>query len=182
VTQVSYSMAGGCARVGHNGGPPLDLSWTAWNWRRAHAAAWKTPGREIADLRLRRANALGLSYRDYTSVILDRGVRLSGVAIMLRGALAGCEAAVQRKLATLDCLVMICAAPEARSLAYRSAAVPETADSASLVSALRALAAQANVAPSALFVVGTTAEERQASERAGFGLFVEARSYFTLPL
>jgi hypothetical protein len=182
VKQASYSTAGVCARVGHNGGPPLDLSWTAWNWRRAHAAAWKTPGREIADLRLRRANALGLTYRDYTSVILDRGVRLSGVAIMLRGALGGCEAAVQRKLATLDCLVMICAAPEARSLAYRSAAVPETADNASLVSALRALAAQANVAPSALFVVGTAAEERQASERAGFGLFVEARTYFTLPL
>jgi hypothetical protein len=70
-------------RLGHNGGPPLDEpppdngdGWTGYCWRRAHRAAWKTPGREIALRRLRRAEELGMTYREYTAVILDRGVYL----------------------------------------------------------------------------------------------------------
>ncbi|WBV43327.1 hypothetical protein [Pseudoroseomonas cervicalis] len=68
--------------IGHNGGPPLepepepDLSWQGWNWRRAHRKAWKTPPREIALRRLARAEALGMSYRDYTLEILERGRHL----------------------------------------------------------------------------------------------------------
>ena len=67
---------------GHNGGPPLDdvedtpepgASWRFFCWRKAHEAAWKTPPREIALRRLARAEELGMTYRDYTLVILDRG-------------------------------------------------------------------------------------------------------------
>ena len=43
---------------------------------RAHRRAWKTPGREIALARLARAQELGMSYREYTAIILDRGVHL----------------------------------------------------------------------------------------------------------
>ena len=63
----------------HNGGPPLDgeedvnASWRAWNWRRAHKRAWKTPPREIALRRLARAEELGISYKEYTLEILERG-------------------------------------------------------------------------------------------------------------
>ena len=45
-------------------------------WRRAHRRAWKTPGREIALARLARAQELGMSYREYTAILLDRGVHL----------------------------------------------------------------------------------------------------------
>ena len=66
---------------GHNGGPPLDLnppsdpnaSWRLFCWRKAHKAAWKTPPREIVLLRLARAAMLGMSYREYTLEILERG-------------------------------------------------------------------------------------------------------------
>ncbi len=63
---------------GHNGGPPLDpgADWRAFCWRKAHARAWKTPPREIALARLARAEAIGMTYRDYTSVLLHRGVHL----------------------------------------------------------------------------------------------------------
>ena len=63
------------ARIGHNGGPPLDpeTSWRAWCWGRAHRRAWKTPPREIALARLARADELGLSYREYTLEIKERG-------------------------------------------------------------------------------------------------------------
>ncbi len=66
---------------GHNGGPPLEpdepddpgAAWRLFCWRKAHRSAWKTPPREIALRRLERAEALGLSYREYTLEIMERG-------------------------------------------------------------------------------------------------------------
>jgi len=40
------------------------------------ARAWKTPPREIALARIARAQMLGMTYREYTAVLLDRGVHL----------------------------------------------------------------------------------------------------------
>ena len=76
------SDGGGRAPVspgpGHNLGPPLDpgVHWRAFCWKKAHAKAWKVPPREIALARLNRAEALGLTYREYTAVLLDRGIHL----------------------------------------------------------------------------------------------------------
>ena len=67
------------AGIGHNGGPPLDpdppdrLSCHAWCWSRAHKRAWKTPPREVALRRLERAEALGMTYKEYTLEIMERG-------------------------------------------------------------------------------------------------------------
>jgi hypothetical protein len=72
------------ARIGHNGGPPLDpdpddphASWRLFCWKRAMKRAWKTPAREIALRRLARAEALGMTYRRYTREIMEWGVYLS---------------------------------------------------------------------------------------------------------
>lgn len=69
--------------LGHNGGPPLEDpppetsdSWNHYCWRQAHKRAWKTPGREIALRRLKRAEELGMTYKEYTAIVLDRGVFL----------------------------------------------------------------------------------------------------------
>lgn len=67
--------------IGHNRGPPLEddvpaRSWGHYCWKRAHKAAWRTPPREVALRRLARAEELGMSYREYVSAILDRGVFL----------------------------------------------------------------------------------------------------------
>lgn len=63
--------------IGHNGGPPLDDedpgNWRLFVWRKAHKKAWKTPPREIALRRLERAETLGLTYKEYTLEILERG-------------------------------------------------------------------------------------------------------------
>ncbi len=66
-----------CFGIGHNGGPPLDpgAGWRQFCWKKARARAWKTPPREIALARLARAEELGISYREYTSVLLDTGRR-----------------------------------------------------------------------------------------------------------
>ena len=71
-------------KLGHNAGPPLEpdpphdpgASWRLFCWRKAHKAAWKTPPREVALRRLARAEALGMTYREYTLEILERGRHL----------------------------------------------------------------------------------------------------------
>jgi len=64
--------------IGHNGGPPLeppdlDESWRHYCWKRAHRRAWKTPPREIALRRLANAEKIGMTYREYTLEIMERG-------------------------------------------------------------------------------------------------------------
>ena len=62
--------------IGHNRGPALDpgADWRRFCWRKAYARAWQTPPREIAVARLARARVLGMTYRQYTAVLLDKGV------------------------------------------------------------------------------------------------------------
>ena len=64
--------------IGHNGGPPLDPneSWRLFVWKKAHKKAWKTPPREIALRRLQRAEELGMTYKEYTLEIMERGRHL----------------------------------------------------------------------------------------------------------
>lgn len=65
--------------LGHNGGPPLEPDpdpaegWRLYCWRRAHKRAWKTPPREIALRRLELAEAAGMTYREYTLELMERG-------------------------------------------------------------------------------------------------------------
>jgi hypothetical protein len=67
---------------GHNGGPPLDDPLPAWgegpighyfSWKAAHRAVWKGIPLEIAIRRAHKAEALGLTYEEYTLEILERG-------------------------------------------------------------------------------------------------------------
>ncbi len=63
--------------LGHNGGPPLDhvpgRRWRRWRWKKALAVAWRTPPREVVLRRMRRAKAAGMTYREYTLEIMERG-------------------------------------------------------------------------------------------------------------
>jgi len=67
--------------IGHNNGPVFDMSWEAWVWRRASAAAWKAPPPEVARMRLKRAERLGVTYKELTAALMDTGSNL-GVAIV----------------------------------------------------------------------------------------------------
>ncbi len=62
------------AGIGHNEGPPLvESQWHLAAWRIAHKKAWESPPIEVVRRRLKRAQALGMTYRDYTLEILERG-------------------------------------------------------------------------------------------------------------
>jgi hypothetical protein len=66
----------------HNQGPPLDDDGPEWgdgdayiyfSWKRAHRRAWKPASRNMALFRLEKAEALGLTYEEYTLELLERG-------------------------------------------------------------------------------------------------------------
>jgi hypothetical protein len=73
-------------RLGDNGGPALDDEGPEWgngdpyvyfNWKAAHRKAWKPASRDMALFRLEKAEALGLTYEEYTLELLERGRYLS---------------------------------------------------------------------------------------------------------
>ena len=61
--------------IGHNNGPAWDAFelYLDYCWRKAHAKAWTPPNWEIGVRRARKAQALGLTYKQYTLEILERG-------------------------------------------------------------------------------------------------------------
>lgn len=69
--------------IGHNNGPTFDMSWEAWVWRRASAKAWKAPKPEVAMLRLKRAERLGITYKELTSALMDSGAHLGAAVLPL---------------------------------------------------------------------------------------------------
>ena len=116
--------------IGHNNGPPLgDIADAGgrqrlYYWRKAHKAAWRTPGIEIVRLRDRAAQRVGLGYTDYTSILLDRGRRVSAIFFQLEGTLLQMRngmpvmdangaftlmPGVRRKFQQLDCMVLLVA-------------------------------------------------------------------------
>ena len=69
----------------HNGGPPLDdpddhvPAWgnaglrTYFGWKRAYEQVWKSVPHAIMLRRLKKAQACGLTYEEYTLYLLDTG-------------------------------------------------------------------------------------------------------------
>jgi hypothetical protein len=69
--------------IGHNNGPTFDMSWEAWVWRRAAAKAWKAPKPEVAMMRIKRAERLGITYKELTSAMMDSGAYLGAAVLPL---------------------------------------------------------------------------------------------------
>ena len=76
------------ARIGHNQGPPLEEpvadAFVRWRWRKAHKEAWKNPPLSILKLRVARAEAAGVSYREYMLELLDTGRHLQAADVAKR--------------------------------------------------------------------------------------------------
>jgi hypothetical protein len=58
------------------------------------------------------------------------------------------------------------------------APLPTAAGADDLGDTIKQLVRRSTLAPGAIFAVGTTALHQKAAERAGLGLFVDARVYF----
>src|SRR5262245_4084723 len=96
------------ARIGHNQGPPLEEPavdlFVRYRWRKAHAEVWKNPSLSILRLRMARAEAAGVSYREYILQLVgsERHLQADDVG-KAKGDAAGrsdCPAKARRGLAT----------------------------------------------------------------------------------
>lgn len=183
--------------IGHNGGP-LDMSWEAWIWRRAVAKAWKTPKPEIALRRMARAEKLGITYREFTAVILDTGTYLSTALVPL-GLVARLsrdsdgtvtvearpEMAAKlarfggRLLLIADPLVHGKLSPEALAdlRPSLSAALPCAVDAIGLRDDVKGLLRAAGVPKQEVFFVGTGFADVAVAEAAGLSLFKWAHEW-----
>ena len=168
------------ARIGHNGGPALDVSWEAWLWRKAHAAALKPPRRDIALHRLRRAERLGLDYRSYAGVLMNRGTHLGAAVFLLDGlSQAELRIASERIAAISDCCVLIGVADDSELDATLLARADAVAPSGgSLTSAIDRFLLAHQLTPGGTFLVGTNSTHLRAAEDTGLALFLWARDYF----
>lgn len=175
--------------IGHNR-PPKLATWTEFCWAKAQADAWKTPPIEVVRRRVAAATALGLSYRDYTSVLLDRGAYVRAVVFVGRGVLTArtdpsrLNAAATAKLGRIQrekafAVALSPSAEEAASLdsvglgEWRAAAgyrdVPAT---------ILALLSENGVKPDAAVMIGAAQADRAAAEAAGLAKFLWAEDYF----
>jgi hypothetical protein len=61
--------------LGHNNGPDwfVDELYLEFCWKRSHARVWAPPTQEIGIRRARKAEALGVTYREFVLEILERG-------------------------------------------------------------------------------------------------------------
>ena len=65
--------------IGHNGGPKWGEGRMGlyMAWKKAHVKAWTDVPQPVVRMRMRRARRLGLTYREYTLEIMERGRHLS---------------------------------------------------------------------------------------------------------
>ena len=180
--------------IGHNNGPPMATRWGLHCWRRAQAQAWKAPAPEIVRLRLRRAAELGLSYRHYTSILMEAG--RSPTAIVFSLAALSAPGAAER-LRGLDRPRLLAAGVDSdgdgcrrgddrlrrlvEAAGGRIAGWRVVAEPAALPGAVLDLLAGEAVSPKAAFMVGISDVERDCATRARLAAFLHAEAYFQSP-
>jgi hypothetical protein len=170
-------------RTGHNRGPALDLSWEAWLWRRAHAQAWKPPRRDIALHRLKRAERLGLDYRSYAGVLMNRGTHLGAAIFVLDGLNEReREAAEERILGLSDCRILVASETRNPSLNEHVDLSVDFDGENDLVRHIDRFILAHRLTPGGTFMVGTASSHLRAAEDAGLALFLWARDYFNRPV
>lgn len=169
-------------RIGHNQGPALEavVSWRHAAWRKSYRRLWRQPPVEVARRRSERAGELGLSYRQYTSVLLDRGNRIEAL-VFTSGALfaadGGLRAGVAEKLATLSRCRVLLLSEAAGALAARLAgngrqlSVERGKDATAWLRRLK-------LPPASAVLIGDGEVERSLGEVVGFGLYLWRQAYF----
>jgi hypothetical protein len=168
------------AGIGHNGGPTLDVSWEAWLWRKASATVHKPPRRDIALHRLKRAERLGLDYRSYAGVLLNRGTHLGAAIFLLDGMSTRELRTASDRITTIpDCHILVGSNDHLDPApTMRANAVAATADPRALARAIDRFILDHRGTPSGTFMVGTNAAHLRAAEDAGLALFLWAKDYF----
>ncbi|MEX2518400.1 MAG: hypothetical protein WD969_03600 [Paracoccaceae bacterium] len=186
--------------IGHNSGPAEGVSWRRYAWKRARKEL--LPARvpiEIVRIRVRRAQALGLAYPTYASILLGSGrdivgflFTVDGLQLRLRRQLE-LPADVQDRLRAIrDCNRLALSPPDEEAEAFRveleavagariDVACPAPSPGAQWRTARKAV--QAALAPlglpaSGVVMIGARAEEAIWAEAARLARFLPTDDYF----
>lgn len=135
--------------------------------------------------RLRQAEALGLSYREFTGVLMDRGQRLSAVVFVFDDGRTPAEPCVSTRLLRLSSArILVCL--RGRRVGDLPSDLQRTVDTVhridgtpALDAAITAFLGAFNLPPAAAFMVGTSANDLATAQRHGLALFKWAASYFS---
>jgi predicted nucleic acid-binding protein len=171
--------------IGHNQGPELDGTGLGHIWRRASKRAWRTPPREVALTRLRRAELLGLSYREFTGVLMDRGQRLAAAVVVLAEPRRMAERGVRAKLDHLAaqrlllCVPAGCATHAIEATMIHRMNNDEPSDA--IAAAIARFCDAFGLAAASVFMVSDRESDLLLAERAGLALFKRAASFFAPP-
>jgi hypothetical protein len=133
---------------------------------------------------LKRAERLGLDYRSYAGVLMNRGTHL-GAAIFVLDGLNAHERrhAEQRILGLSDCRILVASeVQESSSLKARVDLSMEFVGENELVRHIDRFILAHRLTPGGTFMVGTTSAHLRAAEDAGLALFLWARDYFNKPV
>jgi hypothetical protein len=136
--------------------------------------------------RLKRAERLGLDYRSYAGVLMDRGTHLGAAVFVLYGlSERERQAASERILGIADCRILI--ASEGRdggenSLRERADLIVELDGEKDLVRHIDRFILAHRLTPGGTFMVGTSSAHLRVAEDAGLALFLWARDYFGRPV
>lgn len=176
--------------IGHNKGPDLEpgFAWRRHAWSEARAQLWKPAPIEVIRRQLRRAKALGLDHRTYSSIVLGSGRDLSALVVTGRAVGAPSAPRVARLRAVERC-EMILLAPETEALARRlldagltlAGAAPAPRPGASVTEARAAVRAALDgrrLPSDAVLMIGEGATEKGWAEAARLARFVAASRYF----
>ena len=121
------------------------------------------PAIEPFALRLRRAERLGLDYKSYAGVLLNRGTHLGAAIFLLDGLTQDARRAADARIALIsDCAILVDPLTTPRALA----------------GAIDRFILAHGVTPGGTFLVGTSSAHLRAAEDAGLALFLWAKDYF----
>lgn len=179
------------AGIGHNAGPPIDpgQSWRRFAWAKARAELWRPAPLEVIRRQLRRAKALGLDHRQYSSIVLGSG-RDPRAFVVTERAVCGLAAPRIAKLrAVEDCAITLLGQARLAEL-MRDAGValaewgpppPPRAGQAQARAALRAVLDGRRIPGDAVVLIGVGATEKGWAEAARLAKFLPAADYFATP-
>lgn len=184
--------------IGHNNGPPMATRWDLHCWRRAQAKVWKSPPREVVQLRLRRAGELGLTYRQLTLLLMDVGRVPTAIVFAVAGTLIDGVAGDGRALRLLPGVadrlrvltspkVFLAAGAEGEGTieslvaasGVRIAGWCAAPDAPGRAAALLDLLVVHAVSPRATIMIGTAPADRACADRAALAGFFDASPYFS---
>lgn len=173
--------------IGHNSrNPDPDYGFRRHAWTRARAALVKPAAIEVVRRQIRRAQALGLDYKRYSTIILATGRDITALIVTDRA--LGPAPRIARLAAVQGCALMLMA-PDAERLAQRlaqqgltlaetAAPPPPGARDPQARAVLRDLLNRRLLPSDAVALIGEGAAQKGWAEAARLAAFIPASRYF----